>query len=318
MSEKQTDHWSSLVSELGVTPASEPVSEPPVELAEAEPADKEIIDQPVAADVLAPQDVPVEQTATPISTWAPPHRKEPKPHVEEEPRPASDWDLLAEELGIAPAPSPTAMPPSAEEPAGVDYIETPDRLDENFDVFEMPAPLDEPVGVKAEFVSEEEAPAATGEGDESRPRRRRRRRGRRQRGDEREAPAVEGVGDEDEPAATVGDLLADEEEPIAAEPADEQERREERPRRERPRRRRRSKGEKPAAVTDDFGRGIDEPELDSHDEEADDDLASDEMRPAHRAIPTWQEAVGSIIAANMEARGRRSDGGRGRGHRPHR
>lgn len=73
------------------------------------------------------------------------------------------------------------------------------------------------------------------------------------------------------------------------------------------------------------------------DETADDDLAevqadddangdgeSDdaEMRPSHRAIPSWQEAVGMIVAGNMESRAKnphagsqrpRGRGGRGRG-----
>lgn len=62
--------------------------------------------------------------------------------------------------------------------------------------------------------------------------------------------------------------------------------------------------------------------------QADDDANGDgepddaEMRPSHRAIPSWQEAVGMIVAGNMESRAKnphagsqraRGRGGRGRG-----
>lgn len=64
------------------------------------------------------------------------------------------------------------------------------------------------------------------------------------------------------------------------------------------------------------------------DVQADDDANGDgesddaEMRPSHRAIPSWQEAVGMIVAGNMESRAKnphagsqrpRGRGGRGRG-----
>ena len=50
------------------------------------------------------------------------------------------------------------------------------------------------------------------------------------------------------------------------------------------------------------------------------DLDDDVERAAHHGIPTWEEAVGVVIAANMEARTKnpgspRNRGGRGRGGR---
>jgi hypothetical protein len=37
--------------------------------------------------------------------------------------------------------------------------------------------------------------------------------------------------------------------------------------------------------------------------------------PTHKKIPTWQEAVGLLIEANLAARGADRDRGRGRGRR---
>jgi hypothetical protein len=65
-------------------------------------------------------------------------------------------------------------------------------------------------------------------------------------------------------------------------------------------------------------RPLDEPEeefgpRESVDIEEEEVLGPSEMRPAHRAIPTWDDAIGVIIRANMENRGRRSEGGGNRG-----
>ncbi len=73
-------------------------------------------------------------------------------------------------------------------------------------------------------------------------------------------------------------------------------------------------------VRDDLGDVDTDSEIDA---DADDDAQDDaELRPSHRAIPSWQEAVGMIVAANMESRAKnphsasqrpRGRGGRGRG-----
>jgi hypothetical protein len=54
-------------------------------------------------------------------------------------------------------------------------------------------------------------------------------------------------------------------------------------------------------------------------DEEEDDTEEDHVDFAeHRGIPTWQEAVGLVVGANMEARAKNpsgSRGGRGRGGR---
>jgi len=39
-----------------------------------------------------------------------------------------------------------------------------------------------------------------------------------------------------------------------------------------------------------------------------------EDKIGHRAIPTWEEAVGLIVTTNLEARAKRPNGGSSRGH----
>ncbi|HEX5447215.1 MAG TPA: hypothetical protein VFW87_25595 [Pirellulales bacterium] len=78
--------------------------------------------------------------------------------------------------------------------------------------------------------------------------------------------------------------------------------------------------ERQPRVRDDLGDVDTDSEIDA---DADDDAQDDaELRPSHRAIPSWQEAVGMIVAANMESRAKnphsasqrpRGRGGRGRG-----
>lgn len=92
--------------------------------------------------------------------------------------------------------------------------------------------------------------------------------------------------------------------------------------RPRPRRRRRRRGSAPQArpqaapereseeagpaPVDDFA----DDEMDASDYLDEDDDGSGET---HRKIPTWGEAIGAIVDANMEARHRDPGGGRGRG-----
>ncbi len=104
----------------------------------------------------------------------------------------------------------------------------------------------------------------------------------------------------------------------------------EEPRRRRRRRRRRRKGAKPEQETE---KGTDETEDREPAEEssdvADDDSDSlhdeDDDEPStlgikHRKIPTWDEAVGVVISANLDSRAKNPNGGsrgkgRGRGRR---
>jgi hypothetical protein len=67
----------------------------------------------------------------------------------------------------------------------------------------------------------------------------------------------------------------------------------------------------------------DEPaHADSHEGRAhgEDDEDDDDLKPIHKGIPTWEEGIGLIVAANMESRaknpnpgGNNPRGGRGRG-----
>jgi hypothetical protein len=61
-------------------------------------------------------------------------------------------------------------------------------------------------------------------------------------------------------------------------------------------------------------------DADEEPDDADEESLTEESSLVHRGIPTWQEAVGVIISANIEARGKRPSGppsrprgGRGRG-----
>jgi hypothetical protein len=70
------------------------------------------------------------------------------------------------------------------------------------------------------------------------------------------------------------------------------------------------------------GRDISDSDLEGDDE----DHEGHDMRPSHRAIPSWDETIGVIVSANMEARAKnphsggsargRARGQRGRGRRP--
>jgi ribonuclease E len=139
-------------------------------------------------------------------------------------------------------------------------------------------------GGEEETVPEEGEEAAPGE-----PRKRRRRRRRRTRRDE---PSTEpGAGaDEDETEEQEEEAFADEEDELFGSGEEP----EQAPRERRERRRR------PAA-----------PDVEAeHDE--DEEEGPEGERPAHRKIPTWDEAVGIVISINMEARAKSSGGRRRR------
>jgi ribonuclease E len=181
---------------------------------------------------------------------------------------------------------------------------------------------------------------------ESEPKSGRRRRRRRRRGGKRPGePSGERTGRSQEPTDATFD--EDDATPAPAEtvelrPHEHSERGEgeDRPRKRRRRRGRRkgrrregepepTAGERTAAQRDELHTAS-EPEEDeeqpTYDVESDgaepDDDESDIGKPSHRGIPHWEEAVGMIIAANMEARAKnpnassaapRARRGRGRG-----
>ncbi len=225
-----------------------------------------------------------------------------------------------------PAPQPVSEPTSADE----DEIGDFDMLDT----------------IDAELVEDVAAAGAESAGEsldeEGRPRRRRRRRrgGRRNRRDRPQAeqsaseePNGEGAAD-DEP--TDLDIEVGEQEPV--EPADDGETRERKGRR---RRRRRGSGRSRERAAEGQSESADRPResADSTDKDDDDDDFGDDLatvtaggdaedaedgsesggaqgeKNSHRAIPSWEEALGYMIATNMEGRGKnpRAGGQRGRG-----
>jgi ribonuclease E len=143
-------------------------------------------------------------------------------------------------------------------------------------------------------------------------RRRRRRRGRRRRREDSadDAPA----GEDQEDAAEAGDVVdeRDAEAPaIASEPdADSEERRPKRRRRKRRRTPREANRE--TADADDTPSADDDEPDDSEDDDQDlddDDTAGEGVRPKHRRIPSWGEAIDHIVSNNMASRSRNSGGG---------
>ncbi len=138
------------------------------------------------------------------------------------------------------------------------------------------------------FGDEEATPEAEAPGPDEEPRKRRRRRRRRPRKGEvtsQERSAEELAEVEDEDSATADILEGDHESEEALEVAEGQ-----------PARRDRSTRRGAAADFD----------------EGDEDDRRDNGRPSHRQIPTWEEAVGIVIAANMEARAKAPSGRRRR------
>jgi hypothetical protein len=349
----QNDHWASLASELGAAP-------PPDETPEPAPETRE----PAAASEPAAEAEGVSSHLSQLTELA----REPQPdelpkgvlieeYPEEEPQPATDWDLLAEELGIAPSDRPAAPPPPVQPatafepeppPAQVETTGVEDRVEEGIDVFDLGEDDEADEVDEAAIAVAESQPtaAATVSGEEAtqeteRKGRRRRRRRRKPRGEPSAEPGAV-VAESAEPAADAAD-----EPPVAAESqadttaappraGDDDRRRSRRDRgrdRDRPRRDRRDADAPPPPPAKPspggFGAGLlddapppvasdaeaDYDELDETPEEDDAEPADrGEMRPAHKAIPTWQEAIGAIVKGNME---RRSRGGRGRGQGGH-
>jgi ribonuclease E len=222
-------------------------------------------------------------------------------------------------------------------------VETPGVLDSVFDeepelAYEdesdlVPRSWDE--AATSELPEAEAAPLASdaeGEGEEDRPaRRRRRRRGRRRRSPG-ETERESAVPEELDEAVPEDDLLDDEREAEEVADLDTDEGEETRPR-QRGRRRWRTAEDQPA---EDEEAEVSEEEVEEDlvpigsrverlepDQDQDDDLDAglDEddaevFHIKHRNIPTWDEAIGLVIATNMESRAKNPGGhsrGRGRG-----
>jgi len=357
----KSSHWNSLATELG---------------AEIRPEE--------------PRPIPAAHVSPPV---VPPRRRmEPVAPVE---RPASDWDVLASDLGLQPLPprpktppaprkpaipAPPPAKPAAEKPPAFERKDIPERRLQ----VERPSAIEEPVAEledrwpdevdELDFIPEAaESDTTAVPAEETAPKTERKRRRRRRGG----RKSFDAARDEAAPAEREPDLFApptdDETMPITAEAEAESggdldvdlssavagaetepSEREDRPRRRRRRRGGRKNGRAAAEKTlpeafeeeEELGLGTEaEPaadeeeivpidsgaaDLDAQDQEdLDEDDSSLDPRDlkSHRSIPSWSDAIGAIIAVNMEARAKnpgqgsgaprgRGGWGRGRGRPP--
>jgi hypothetical protein len=280
----------------------------------------------------------LKQPAPAAPQPAKPRKGESRPaHAERSAAPAmaANWDMLASELGAAPAPAPVAPPPraavappsapehrrpAAPPPLPESAEESPNFFDERFD-FEEPFDLLEAGETRA---AGPEPAGEAGEPTEKRPRRRRRR-GRRGRGSEQRAAREPGSATpaDERPAETDTQSAEETRPPVAGEGVESDAPQSQRRHHDRGQRRRDTRsGSAPEGGS---GRRHSAPpqrppEAGSIASEdlADENLefgeaeGADEEQPARlgfRGIPTWEEAVGMIITKNLEARPKRSGGG---------
>lgn len=318
---RKSDHWDLLASELGAERAPEDVAEEP------------------AASGERPEAVP-----------EPPPPKAPSRGVAKPPRRAPNWDALASQLGVAPeiraeeplpAERPTEEPPeeaSREGPAEASEaaessLESEGQFRDFFqepaaEVLEGPA---RPAWGPADAAEESDEPPPGGAGideetEEKKPARRRRKRRRKPRESSQapDQPDLESAGEGSE---------AFSEEPAEAEP-EVKEGQADKGRSKR--RRKRSSGQKKRGLATDEAPPEEETATEQRekekqtsqgtadkarkstkhgDEEDEPDEDPKSSKLSHRTIPTWEETVGLIISANLEARSSRPAGGypRGRG-----
>ncbi|NLF06766.1 MAG: hypothetical protein GX594_02145 [Pirellulaceae bacterium] len=305
-----TNHWDSLLSDIGATPPPDGVLHQP-----------------------EPKEPPAAKPPKPSSPRRAPPAK------------AANWDVIAGALGIQPAPQPAPAtaepsrvevePPVVPEPAGPTSI-TPERGEESPNYFDEPFDFEEPFDLwESEGVEPHGVPQPVGEEPaEKRSRKRRRRRPGKDYDARKPAPAASDDVDDFAAKLPADDvsILSNEDDEFGAtddfdqprsEPADEQ-------RRSKRRRPRKSKKRKPDTASK--SREIDGEEAIADEEDfdtvldEDDDLDADRarqvadggsVRAGFRGIPTWDEAVGLLIEKNLENRSKRPDGGsqRGRGRK---
>ena len=344
MSDRETgSHWSSLGSELGATPSPESAQQAAPAKVDAEASAPNVApprasstpattpeDQPAlvssqsSIDSGSPSDwsalaseLGVVQTKPPVAQPAP----APAPIAAEattsrspvESAPAapaaassadSDWSALASDLGIEVETPPVEVASQSSAPAvpvsDASPVSTPvdDADAENTKTIK-----DAPDGATQVAKSE-------GAGGD-RPARRRRRGGRG--GSRRRAPNQDGEQQQDGAAATdtTRDVAPAKDGESSGEP------------RRRRRRRRRTRGadqdrNADAGARESSSRDASADDLDTDGEESGDGRETSETpQQKHRKIPSWEDAVGLVVNANLEARtkspGGEKKGGRGRG-----
>lgn len=283
----KANHWDLLASELGAQPPAEDFQE-------------DLQDEPASA---AEQSQMTPETTTPEPAAPEPPPPEP---VAESRGSAAGWDQLASELGI--------VPNETSEEQAADAIEEPIELVEEFTQ-----------------AIEELAEVVDGSGEKM-PARRRRKRYRKTRDpDETESDEAAAVlSDSTPPDLELTEKLS---QPLGEEPSREHRDSDEgRPKRRRQRRSPLKKKKKHSLEAETAGGGDSSAGQKEKDPEQDERSAAKTKKPSgekgeedeaangsrsskarHRAIPTWEEAVGIIIAANLEARAKSPTAGSSRG-----
>ena len=330
----KSNHWSQLANLLGAKPSPEP--EPPVSAEPTAPLEGEAAAGPrqeTTAEVAPPP---------PPAKAAPPRRQSPpKP-----PRPAPNWDNVAVALGLTPPPKTSTPEPEVRKPAVEEVVhKAADVLERPSDLVEPTTVADEsrvprrrghrgkwdrhreqterePVAGGPETAAQGEEPAT-------------------------EIPWAEVVDEAatlDEPVAAeppvetaetaveqpsggldttsveaqapLGEPVATSEEPITeAAPAGEEPPRRRRRRGDR-KRRKRSRAAAEGAIEgaeaeppDETAVAAESDELESYGSEGEESDADGKSADAgFRGIPTWEEAIGVIVATNLESRARRPSG----------
>lgn len=311
-----SNHWDDLASNLGAAPSEAPEVPQP---------------EPVEAEIVPPADPPPPRRANP-----------PRPSTVPE---SDGWNSVLEDLGLE---APAASPP---EKPSIDLVtslrKNPDTIETGEDLltevsWETQADIAddngeseiEDLGDSVIVVSEEnDDPKLVAPTDDanSEPERGKRRRGRRGRGrgrgrgkKESESPST--ATSDESPETEEGDSVGRESEP-PDESSGETEETSQKPRRRRRRGRgrgSRSEGESaPSPESEESPSDALLEDQDLSDEIHDDSEDEEDRRPRHRSVPTWLDAITTVIDKNIEShsksgsssRGGGRRGGRGRGRR---
>jgi hypothetical protein len=332
---KPSDHWELLASELGARPPFE----------EREEEDLSTAEQPDTTEAPVPPEAPPVDEG---QQEPPPKRQRPAPGWDAL---ATEWGLEPEPAVRVPSPAERppvgasegpALEPPVDEPGEAETGTAPGDLGEQpawitqqstTRFFEGQAALFEaPAGMEMEEKSPEAARVRTraeevhGEVAGKKPSRRGRKR--------RRKPKSPGAVAPDQPRAeTAGDVHESAlEEPPQAEPAGtagQSDQGRSKRRRKRPATWKKKRSPAGGQAVSDEEVAADQPEEGrpaperatadggkppkTWDEDAEPAEGTAPSRPGHRAIPTWEEAVGLMISVNLEARARSPSGGSSRG-----
>ena len=327
------NHWSALASEIGadVPPEPEP-QRPETETdengAEAEPA---ATMPPARPERSARRPKPSQPknhwnaVAGDLGMEVPDTEPESEAELEAEPAAETPFGSFSVEPAIVDA-KPQQSPPEGDPSAAFESLFQPSEET----VGDDSGDAGEPEEIHTALFEEEEATEAS-EGvsdsteeaeDEERPRRRRRRRGRRRRRDEKsdeeqtpeEVAETVAIGD-DSVEVEVAEVIADEATEKQSEPAAADDGEEEEGKRRRRRRRRKPRRDREQAAEDESeadSAADDAPSEEPDGRKAKSARVSEDTQAKHRKIPSWDEAIGVVVEANIQAHAKSGGGRRGR------